>query len=181
MQASLKSFWFGYKPGTATDLINKQAAATGSVRYAMAAAHANYNGHCIRVYFNDYRGYWLVEYHWGERVVLYRGGFEGALQCAKKEHERNGAFGSVVISSVPSEHEQACLDAGATEYTAEVSKAEWEKVAPWQAKYVNEAFWAEKHFHVPAVSLLANAKDEEEYKLKRDEAYAKRRNNAPGI
>ncbi len=54
---------------TAVDLINRMAAATGSVSYAQRTAHADYNGHSVGVSFNNYRKYWVAEHFWGERVV----------------------------------------------------------------------------------------------------------------
>lgn len=78
--------------------INRAAAATGSVGYAMATAHANYNGHRVSVVFNDYRQYWITEHFWGERVVHFRGGFQGALEAGKAEYAI-GALGTQVVAN----------------------------------------------------------------------------------
>jgi hypothetical protein len=87
------------RPYTVIDAINRSAAATGSVRYAQLAEGGDYNGHHVAVYFNDYRGYWLAEYHWGERVVLRRGSLLECAEAAAREFERGarGASAKLVI------------------------------------------------------------------------------------
>lgn len=165
----MKNFWFGVKPGTVADLINRHAAATGSIGYAMKMA--THIGHMVRVYYNEYRGYWLVEHQWGERVVHYRGDFAGAVAAAKREHEINGPFGTVTFYDVPQELQRLCLDAGAVERIEGDEKA----ALPWQFEHVSTAFWTEKHVGIPAVSFLANATSEADYQAKLDAAHAKRR------
>lgn len=80
------------------DAMNRRAAAVGSPLYAQQTAYANYNGHRIGVHYNDYRGYYITEYYWGERVVLARGSFQDCLAAAIKEHKR-GALGCCVAIS----------------------------------------------------------------------------------
>jgi len=100
-------FWLSTRPYTLVDAINRAAAATGSVRYAQAAAGANYNGHSVSVAWNEYRKYWVTEYYWGERVVLYRGrSLEQALQAAKQEYDR-GALGARCTFTARDENEAA--------------------------------------------------------------------------
>lgn len=92
------SAWIPTRPYTITDQINRSAAATGSVRGAMAAASADYNGHSVKVSWNSFRKYWVCEYYWGERVVLGRGEMEHCLRAGAAEHAR-GALGSEVIAT----------------------------------------------------------------------------------
>lgn len=80
------------------DLINRRAAATGSVRYAQLTGSADYNGHPIAVSFKPHAvagPIWNAEYHWGERVVIGRGSLNVCLEAAKAEHAR-GAGGCCV-------------------------------------------------------------------------------------
>jgi|SRR5215475_9128657 len=87
------------KPLTLVDMINRRAAATGSVGYARATADADYNGHSLALGWNDYRGYYVVHYYWGERVVIYRGtDFKAALIAAKKELSRQGRGATLFIA-----------------------------------------------------------------------------------
>ncbi len=82
-------------PCTFIDLINRRAAATGSIGYAQQTAWASYNGHHSTVYFNDYRNYWLAEHFWSGRVVYARGEFRNAARAAWDEYAR-GAKGACV-------------------------------------------------------------------------------------
>ena len=85
---------------TPVDIINRRAAATGSVGYAMQTAYANYNGHHVGVSFNTYRGYWIAEYHWGERVVIARGSLVDVLRAARDYYSR-GDKGATVCVGYP--------------------------------------------------------------------------------
>lgn len=82
-------------PYTPIDSLNRRAAATGSPRYGMATAHADYNGHHITVWWNDYRQYYITEYFWAGRMVLARGSFKDCLNAAIAEHKR-GALGTSI-------------------------------------------------------------------------------------
>lgn len=81
------------RPYTPIDSLNRMAAALGSPRYGQAAAHANYNGHHVNVWWNDYRSYYIAEYTWAGRVVIARGTFASCLAAALREHA-NGALGA---------------------------------------------------------------------------------------
>lgn len=83
------------RPYSVIDAINRCALATGSIRSAQIGECADYNGHSVAVYYNNYRGYWLAEYTWAGRVVLSRGTFEQCVRAAYQEHSR-GALGSRV-------------------------------------------------------------------------------------
>ena len=91
------NFYLPTVPYSAIDLCNRRAAATGSVGYAMATANANYNGHRIGITFNTYRGYWIAEHHWGERVVWCRGSLANCLSVARQYHNR-GDKGAAVVA-----------------------------------------------------------------------------------
>ncbi len=65
-------YWIPTKPYSFIDALNRSAAATGSVRFAKLASTADYNGHRNTLMWNDYRGYYVGEYYWGERVVFVR-------------------------------------------------------------------------------------------------------------
>jgi|WetSurMetagenome_2_1015567.scaffolds.fasta_scaffold42577_4 hypothetical protein len=63
-----KVFYMPTKPYTLIDAVNRRAAATGgSVRYAQASAGADYNGNDLSLTWNDYRGYYVVQYYFGRR------------------------------------------------------------------------------------------------------------------
>ena len=100
------AYWLPTIPLTVNDMINRRAAATGSVGYAMATAYSDYNGHHVGVGFRPHAvggARWVAEYQWGERVVLSRGSLRSCLEAAKREYDR-GARGTVVIVGL---HEDA--------------------------------------------------------------------------
>lgn len=80
---------------TLKEFITRIALATGNFHAAMADTEF---GHHITVNFNNYRGYWITEYMWGGRVVLYRGSLRGALSAALWEHSKELKGGSVRVS-----------------------------------------------------------------------------------
>jgi hypothetical protein len=97
-------------PYSPIDALNRRAAALGSPGYAQTTAYANYNGHSISVSWNDYRGYYITQYYYGERVVLARGDFASCLKAALREYER-GALGcsvSIGLKDNDSEAEEIC-------------------------------------------------------------------------
>lgn len=132
-------------PYSPVDLINRRAAATGSVRYAMATSHADYNGHFVSVTFKPHAvcgPVWNAEYHWGERVVLGRGSLRSCLAAAKQEYDR-GALGTTVALK---------LDEQAPESIEEQKAlaAEFGFVGGGEASNLNvlgdrPAFWTDKH------------------------------------
>lgn len=88
------------------DALNRRAAAVGSPSYANAAEGADYNGHCINVYYNDYRRYYLAEYPWAGRCVISRGTADQCINAAM-EYYRRGAKGSAVNVALHAEHAEA--------------------------------------------------------------------------
>ncbi len=88
-------FHLPVRPYSPIDALNRRAAALGSPRYAQATAYAyaDYNGHHVSVSWNDYRGYYVAQYYWAERIVLARGSFADCLRAALAEYAR-GALGA---------------------------------------------------------------------------------------
>lgn len=74
------------RPYSPIDALNRRAAATGSLGYAMRAAGASYNGHRVTVAFNSHRKYWTAEYYWAGRIVLERGSFEDCRAAVSRRH-----------------------------------------------------------------------------------------------
>jgi hypothetical protein len=92
-------------PLTPVDLINRHAAATGSIGYAMAAGSADYNGHFVRVSFKPHAmsgPLWNAEYTWAGRVVIGRGSLASCLRAAQREFSK-GARGTKVVAYVHAE------------------------------------------------------------------------------
>ena len=170
------------RPYSVIDAINRMAAATGSMRYASATSHADYNGHRITVSWNNYRGYWIAEYFWAGRVVLARGTLADCLQAAKSEYER-GALGASVTASfapradsigdrLPTESEEDF-----TRLCAELGFVDADDMS-WRTPMhdlVGDAMGWERHGLAPAVGYLANSTSVEEYKAKLDAFFAERK------
>jgi hypothetical protein len=81
--------------GTPIDSLNRRAAAVGSPGYAMQTAHANYNGHHVSLYWNDYKGYYVADYTWAGRNVIARGTFKQCLDACVTYYEK-GHIGACV-------------------------------------------------------------------------------------
>jgi len=114
-------FYILGKPLSIVDAINRRAAAQGSMRYAMMAADADYNGHALSLTWNDYRGYYVLQYYWGERVVLHRGkDFAAALAAAKAELARQGR--GATLSIQPRDEDAAIARADADVKEGDVYK-----------------------------------------------------------
>lgn len=94
-QNQVPTYYLPEHPYSPIDALNRRAAALGSPQYAQMTAGADYNGHQISVTWNDYRGYYITQYYYGERVVLARGDFESCLKSAINEYNR-GALGCAV-------------------------------------------------------------------------------------
>lgn len=141
--------------------VNRAHLAQGSMRYAMLAANADYNGHQVRVAFNDYRGYWTAEYWWAGRVVLARGTFAECLRAAKAEYDR-GALGARVAVYARNEAERdEAMTMGFT--PASDVKPEW---ITWKHELVGDALSWDRHFGNGTSSLLA-ATSKEDYEARR--------------
>ena len=89
----MKQFHLPVRPYSPIDALNRRAVAVGSLRYAMLASHADYNGHQVTLSWNNYRKYYVAEYFWAGRVVIARGDFRSCLAAVLGEYDR-GALGS---------------------------------------------------------------------------------------
>ena len=173
------------------DAVNRMAAATGSVRYAAGAAHADYNGHAVSVTFNSYKGYWIAEYMWSGRNVLARGSLVEALSAAKHEYDR-GALGASVRTSYPTEKDHSsdkapsetqedfaklCEEAGYTLDTSEGFYEEKQRASWWTPLHdkVNDAMNYERHGLAPAVAFLIQASSVEDYEAKLNAFFVERK------
>lgn len=165
-----KQFFLPTIAYSAIDAINRVAAGQGSVRYAMATAHADYNGHHVRVYFNAYRQYWLAEYQWGERVVLNRGSLMNCIAAAMQEYKR-GALGTTVSFSIQTEDAfgkapvvsdeeiEAIKKLGFQEGSEDITKLDW---WTWKHEEACSAYRLETQGFA-AISKLIKAETKEEY------------------
>lgn len=150
------------KPYSAVDAINRIAAATGSIGYAMAASDADYNGHRLNLYFNNYRGYYVADYNWGERVVIARGeNFADVLLRSLDWFKRQGRGASIWISVL---EKDATILHGCPEVVAGPEDIEASGWYNWRHKNASHALWMERHFGIPVFALLC-ARDEEDFKF----------------
>lgn len=138
MTTTATTFYVPTRPYTLTDAINRMAAATGSVGYAMRAADADYNGHAVSVSYNSYRRYYVAEYHWGERVVLARGSLSECVAAALAYYERGARGASVSVTVEAVDAADPCLNdprlvAGAER---DAPRPAW---CTWHYDQVNEA------------------------------------------
>lgn len=171
--ANKRSFWLPTRPYNIIAAINRVAAATGSVQRASTASNADYNGHFVRVYFNDYRGYWLAEHTWAGRCVHARGSLEQALRAAKAEYDRGALGACVTTEGLDEEGAALALSLGYQVWSEEIEAAH---NATWQDGRhgeVAQAFWLEK-VGVPALALLIQSKSFEDYKARLDLCTAER-------
>ena len=177
-------FYIPTKPYTVTDAINRRWVAQGSTRNAQLCSDADYNGHALSLTWNGYRGYWVGEYHWGERVVFTRGSkdFATALDATKREFARQGRGASCRIHiaqpTYEKDHQIPYLDACIAIARADADLREGEETEfPWQD-------WKFKHYAaacrdmeiwcVPSDSLLIRAENEEAYLTARDAEFKRR-------
>lgn len=115
---------------TLVDLINRVSASIGSVAIAQSSEYSNYNGHSVRMSFNDRRGYWIVEYTWAGRQVIARGSFKEVLGYAFRFHATNGASGSLTVYCKDESNEVDCIEAGLTEHTSEIADKAYSELLP---------------------------------------------------
>lgn len=89
-------FWLPTKPISLIGAINRRAASTGSIGYAMAASGADYNGHRVAMIPpNQFKSYWTGTYFWAGNRTVARGSFEDAHRQAKEAYEAMGEGASV--------------------------------------------------------------------------------------
>lgn len=137
------NYWMPTIPYGPIDMLNRRAAATGSVSYAQKATHADYNGHRIDVAYRPHAvggPRWTCTYWWGGRVVLGRGSFETCLQAGIRKYQR-GALGTEVIVSLSDEapesidaQRQACEAAGLVPFAGNET-----------VEAHRQTFWTDRH------------------------------------
>lgn len=149
------------KPYSAVDALNRIAAATGSVGYAMASAGADYNGHHLGMYWNNYRQYYVCDYNWGERVVIARGDARHVLQSSLQTFERQGRGASLRISVKENDAAIVREFSQVLEGAQDLEACKW---YTWRHKNAANALWLEKHLGISSATLLC-ARDEEDYKF----------------
>lgn len=160
------------KPYTIVDAINRRAAAQGSVGFAQATSFAEYNGHALGLYWNGYRGYYVGDYTWGERVVFTRSAnFATALAETKREFARQGRGASCRISigaayTYPGDKahdfaaDVALARADADLVEGSEPTPDWQKGWKWDA--LQEAFLRDK-FEPGVLSRLIRAETPEQF------------------
>lgn len=147
------------------DSINRYAAGQGSVEYAQKCADSNYNGHYLTVCWNDYRGYYIAEYYWGQRVVIARGNAEEVLRAAIHEFQNHQGRGASFSVRVKLGDAAVCEKLGLVAGKApEASQCDW--YTPLHAKVGEAGGWERQRMGVPAFAFLANSKTVEEYESK---------------
>ena len=168
-------FWIPTRPYSVIDAVNRMCAATGSTRTAMLSAHANYNGHAVKVWWNNFRRYFIASYRWSGEVYLARGDFETCARAGKAQHDR-GERGSVVrLEAATDEQAAAALALGYEPWSEEIEKAH---DATWRTDrhdLVNDAISLDRHFHIGAIGLLVQASDATDYQARLDAVFAERR------
>jgi len=172
-EIKMQEFHLPQKPYSVIDAINRHAAGQGTVNYAMATADANYNGHAIIVTWNAYRGYYICEHHWGERVVHARGNAEHVLDVAVREFQQQGRGASL---NVTLKAEDAHLAAKFNLLPGrEASPQTWR--TPLHAELLGAAMY-ERNGLCPAFAFLASSQTVEEYRLKIEVYFAAHRKAA---
>jgi hypothetical protein len=125
------------------DLINRRAAATGSIQYAAASEHGDYNGHPVRVGYRPHAvggARWTAEYTWAGRCVLARGSFKSCLRAAVDYYER-GARGASVCVVLDSNDPGCPLDEQIA-YATELGLKQREGDPWWKGR---PSWWTPRH------------------------------------
>jgi len=172
--ATAGRYWIPTRPYNLIDAINRCAAATGSVGYAMKAADANYNGHSVTVSYNDFRNYCICEHYWGERVVHARGSMETALRAGRREYDLGHRGTTVHTCDLTPDEATYALSLGYIPWSKEAEEA-WN--ALWYTdlhECVGEAMSDAKWFGGDTAHLLLKATDKVDYQEKKQRLHADR-------
>lgn len=150
--------WLPTIPYNIIAAVNRCAAATGSPGYALAASHADYNGHGVTVEFNTFRKYWVAYYIWSGPNWIARGSFEDCARAGKEYYER-GALGADVRLTAQTEEQAAyARTLGYVDWSPEIAKAQW---ASFADDRFAEVGWA---LRSNTTHLLIKAKNVAEYR-----------------
>lgn len=170
--ATAGRYWLPTRPYTLVAAVNRMAAATGSVRYAMLAADADYNGHSVTVTYNDYRDYCICEHFWGGRVVHCRGTMDAALRSGRYEYDLGHGGASVATCDLTPDEAQVALALGYVPWSQEAEET-WD--ALWRTELhecVNEALGDARYFGSDTVHLLFQATSKIDYRERKQRADA---------
>jgi hypothetical protein len=170
--ATAGRYWLPTRPYTLVDAINRAAAATGSVRYAMLAADADYSGHHVTVTYNDYRDYCICEHYWGGRVVHARGSMESALRAGRYEYDLGHRGTSVATCDLTPDEARAALSLGYIPWSKEAEGA-W--FALWYTELhecVDQALSDARYFGGDTAHLLLQSSAKIDYHERRQRSHA---------
>lgn len=162
--ATAGRYWIPTRPYGVIDAVNRVAAATGSVGYAMRAADASYNGHLVTVTYNDYRDWCICEHYWGERVVHARGSMEVALRAGRREYDLGHRGTAVSTCDLTPDEAQIALSLGYMPWSQDAEDA-WN--ALWFTELhacAGEALGDAKWFGSDTAHLLISASDKIDYR-----------------
>ena len=170
--ATAGRYWLPTRPYTLVDAVNRMASATGSVRYAQLSANADYNGHNVTVYYNDYKGYFLCEHYFGERVVHARSyDVADALRAGRREYDMGHRGTSVTTCDLTPAEAEVALSLGYIPHSKEGEEA-WN--ALWFSELhgmVNEAM--PDRYRPDTIHLLLQATDAVDYRERKERDFAK--------
>ena len=169
--ATAGRYWIPTRPYSLVDAVNRCAAATGSVRSALLATDANYNGHSVKVTYNDYRNYCLCEHFWGGRVVHARGSMQVALRAGRAQHDLGHRGTRVITCALTPEEARVALSLGYVPWTEEGEEA-W--LALWYTELhgcVGEAMRDLRH-GLDTVHLLLQSSSLIDYQERKASAHA---------
>ena len=170
--ATAGRYWLPTRPYALVDAINRAAAATGSVRYAMLSADASYNGHSVTVTYNDYKDYCICEHYWGGRVVHCRGTMAAALRAGRYEYDLGHRGTSVATCDLTPDEATIALSLGYIPWSSEAEEA-W--MALWYTELhecVSQALGDARYFGGDTAHLLLQAVDKVDYYERRQRAQA---------
>ncbi len=157
MAVQAEKFVLPTRPYSIIDALNRRALATGGHRNAIVAADANYNGHHVRVRWNDYRSYWIASYFWGGDRVLARGSLVECLKAAVQEY-------SIGARGASAEVEVTChADADAARAAGFIPEAEEDlSWRDWKFEELSSAMLMDRH-GMPRTHHLIAATDQADY------------------
>lgn len=149
------------KPLSIIDVINRRALATGHWRNAMVGSDADYNGHNVSVWWNDYRKYWIAHYTWSGPHVIARGTLESCLVQAKAFYGRQGRGASVEVNARNDEEVAIAMAAGYI--PADLEDRSWQD---WKHGEVNNALYYERQGFGAYTHHLVAATSREDYEAR---------------
>lgn len=148
-------YWMPTKSYTLIDAVNRAAAATGSIGYAMAASHGDYNGHRTTMEWNAYNGYWLGHYTWaGSHRFARTSDMGAALAECVREWNRQGRGAVLVVQARTPEEAAACAAQGLVPWSPEAEAAHFATFADWRWTQVHAALSAERQGFPGCVAFL---------------------------